>query len=124
MSPSIEVIRAYLEYSGGSPSNHSEDQMHDLRYLRALAIAYLRLVGSPAVIYSTLEKFYGDYRRLNVITPAGAWEVITVDVWVELMLNQRNEPVYGFLFPTLTKRAVVQARREIGEYESSLFTDE
>ena len=121
ISPGIDVVKAYIEYSEGKPSNLIHDQTHDFRYLRALAIAYLRLVGSPSTIYASLEPMYSDYRKLNVLTPAGTWEFITIDMWVEVLLNQVNEPIHGFLFPTLTRRSVIEARKEIGPYVSPLM---
>lgn len=123
ISPQIDVVKAYIEHSSGMPSNHPDDQKHDLRYLRALAVAYLRLVGSAAAIYSNLEPLYSDYRRINVITTAGTYETITMDMWVESLLNQNNEPVQGFLFPALTRRTLVVARKEIDEYVSPLHID-
>ena len=46
-------------------------EQDDFKYLRALGAFYLRLVGSAHDIYSYLEPFYNDYRKLRRRLPDG-----------------------------------------------------
>lgn len=40
-------------------------QNEEYKYVTALGCVYLRLVGTPLEIYTTLEPFYNDYRKLR-----------------------------------------------------------
>lgn len=120
VSPDLDIIRAYITYSSGHVTNDPSEQLHDLRYLRALAIAYIRLVCKPEVVYSLLEPMLADYRKVNVIDPSGKFETITMDEWTEKLLNHHNPPVYGFVFPLLAKRSNVQHQGSLTEYKSPL----
>lgn len=120
VSPDLDIIRAYITYSSGHVTNDPSEQLHDLRYLRALGIAYIRLVCKPEVVYSLLEPMLADYRKVNVIDPSGKFETITMDEWTEKLLNHHNPPVYGFVFPLLAKRSNVQHQGSLTEYKSPL----
>lgn len=36
----------------------------DFKYLRVLGLFYMRLVGKPEDIFTHLERYYGDYRKI------------------------------------------------------------
>jgi pre-mRNA-splicing factor 38A len=38
----------------------------DYKYVNALALFFIRLVGKPKDIYTILEMFYNDYRKLRI----------------------------------------------------------
>lgn len=120
ISPDIDIIRAYIEYSGGDPTEDPEERVHDLRYLRVLAVSYLRLVGRPDIVYSELENLFQDYRKIAVLAPTGAFEVISIDEWVAKLLDHTNQPLFGFVFPTLPRRSVLEARGDIKKYHSTV----
>ncbi len=123
ISPDFEIIQAYIQYSAGKPTNELEEQSHDLRYLRALAIAYIRLVYRPELVYSLLEPLLEDYRKVYAIDPTGKFELIPMDEWVAKLLDHRNDAVYGFMFPLLTKRTNITNRDVLGTYKSAIDRD-
>lgn len=118
--PDLDIIRAYIKYSSGLPTNDVDEQSHDLRYLRALSAAYVRLVCRPDMVYSILEPLLCDYRRIYVVDPAGKFECITMDAWAEKLLDHHNPPVYGFMFPLLAKRTNIRDNDYLGPYMSPL----
>jgi pre-mRNA-splicing factor 38A len=123
ISPDMEIIRAYIEFSSGRPTNDPDEQIHDLRYLRALVIAYIRLVGKPEVVYRELEPLLMDFRKIVVLKPSGEYSTLHMDEWVSLLLDHHNKPVYGFLFPLLTRRSFLVSRGDLAPYKSPLDTE-
>lgn len=77
----------------------------DFKYVRALGLFYLRLTGSPADIYESLEDLYDDSRPLRCwISPS--WSITYMDEWVHSLLH---EPiVLGIALPRLPQRRVLQ----------------
>ena len=116
ISPTIEIVKAYLFHSGGVPANDPAVQRKDLRYVRALAAAYLRMVGNAVAIYTHLEPLLADYRKVLVHTPSGKFERISMDQWIEVLLKSDGEAVYGMIFPQVSKRKDLESRGEIGPY--------
>ena len=53
---------------------------------------YLRLTGTAKEIYSELEPYYSDYRKLRLLTPEG-WSIIHMDEFVDLLLEK--ETIYA-----------------------------
>jgi pre-mRNA-splicing factor 38A len=123
LDPDIDTLMCFLEFSAGRPSNDTLTQRRDLRYLRALTIAYIRLACNPATIYRVLDGLTCDYRNLLLITPSGAFSTIAVDEFIDLLLDPINKPVYGFIFPQLTKRQLLVSRHALHEYKSVLDSE-
>lgn len=123
LEPDIETLTAYLDFSVGNPTNNSDKQKRDLRYFRALTLSYIRLVGKSHVVYRLLESNTSDYRSLVVLEPSGEFSKISVDEYIDLLLHPDNPPVWGFIFPMLTKRATLVSRKDLGEYVSPLGSE-
>jgi len=43
-----------------------------------------------------------------------------MDEWIAQLLSESGDTVWGFHFPHLTKRAVIESKGDIGEYISPL----
>ena len=68
---------------------------------------YLRLTGTPKDIYTELEPYYSDYRKLRVLTPQGS-HIVHMDEFVDSLLN--DEMAIGIALPYLDKRHVLEER--------------
>ena len=68
---------------------------------------YLRLTGTPKDIYTELEPYYNDYRKLRVLTPQGS-HIVHMDEFVDSLLN--DEMAIGIALPYLDKRYVLEER--------------
>lgn len=55
----------------------------DYKYVNALAMFYLRMIGKPIEIYQILEIFYSDYRKLRLRNPDGTYSIIHFDEYAE-----------------------------------------
>lgn len=78
----------------------------DFKYIRALGLMYLRITGSPAEIYSKLEEFYSDFRKLRFREHGGKFVISHVDEFVDLLL--REEQVCSVTMPRLPKRRTLE----------------
>ena len=87
------------------------------RYVTALGMFYLRLVGSPELIYKTLEPYYSDYRKLRLNTPEG-WTIIHMDEYVDELLEK--EMAFNINLPFLTSRKVLELRGDLPPRKSIL----
>ena len=123
LEPDSETLMSFIEYSEGSPANDLEMRKIDLRYLRALTVVYIRLVCKSSAIFSLLEKLLPDYRTLFAVDPSGAFIRLSVDELIEMLLDPENRPVFGFIFPHLVKREVLQRRGEVDMYASELDSE-
>ena len=47
---------------------------------------YLRMTGTSQEIYTELEPFYSDYRKLRLLSPDG-WKIIHMDEYVDMLIN-------------------------------------
>ena len=79
--------------------------------MTALGMFYLRLVGTPELIYKTLEPFYSDYRKLRLNSPEG-WKIIH-------MLLERSM-AFNINLPFLTSRKVLEAQGDLPPRKSVL----
>jgi pre-mRNA-splicing factor 38A len=120
ISPSIDILQSYIDFSNGEPSNNPIRQVSDLRYLRLLAVVHIRLLFRPEAVFSMLEPMLHDYRTIIVLDPLANFQKVTIDGFVEELLSSKGQPVYGFHFPHLTRRSVIQAKGYLGEYRSPL----
>lgn len=105
IQPQKEIIYLYIDQP-------------DFKYLRALGIFYLRLVGRPAEVYKKLESIYTDYRKLRVMDTQRRFSVIHMDELVDNLLHE--EKVFNITLPRLTKRIVLEDNHEIDSYKSEL----
>lgn len=72
----------------------------DYRYIRALGVLYFRLTcQDPVKIYAKLEPLLKDYRRLVVREANGKLEVLHMDEFVDMMLQE--EVWCGITLPRL-----------------------
>ena len=92
----------------------------DFKYLRALAIFYIRLTAGSTVVYKKLEPLYADYRKLSVRTQRG-WDTTTIDGFVDELLFSSDNISCDLTMPFLPKRAHLTATRKLkGDRISSL----
>lgn len=68
---------------------------------------YLRMTGNSKDIYTELEPFYSDYRKLRLLSPEG-WSIIHMDEYVDMLIN--NEMILNIALPHLDKRFVLEKR--------------
>ncbi|KAJ3119203.1 hypothetical protein HK098_005685 [Nowakowskiella sp. JEL0407] len=87
------------------------------KYLRALAAFYLRLTGSAHDIYSYLEPFLYDLRKLRRKLKDGSYDIIHMDEFIDSLLTESR--VCDTILPRLTKRHVLE---EAGELEPRVST--
>lgn len=98
IQPTLPIIDEYI-------------QQADFKYLRVLALFYYRLVGSPAAVYTKLEPYLADRRRLRLRQPSGVFALSHVDTVVDDLLTQ--ERVFGIILPRLPKRTVLEDADEL-----------
>lgn len=82
------------------------------KYVRALGLFYLRLVGSSSEVYAACEKVLTDYRPLVVRHHDGSFSVIHVDELADSLL--RLDICYDVVLPRLVKRDVLEDQGKIG----------
>ena len=78
---------------------------------------YLRLTGTAKEIYSELEPYYSDYRKLRLLTPEG-WSIIHMDEFVDLLLEK--DMALNIALPHLDKRHALVARGDLPPRKSIL----
>lgn len=93
----------------------------DYKYVRALGVYYLRLVGKSIDVYKNLEPIYNDYRKLRYRSPNG-WKVIHVDEFIDDLLKEKI--VCDVTLPPLIPRTVLEERGELEMRKSLLDEDD
>ncbi len=83
----------------------------DFKYMRALAAFYIRLTDSSVGVYTNLEPYYADYRKLCIRTLAG-WDVVPMDMFVQGLLTK--ELFCDTVLPYLPKRPQLEQQRGLG----------
>jgi pre-mRNA-splicing factor 38A len=78
LAPSDEILKEYLEYGG-----------EKFKYLRALALFYVRLTRTAKDVYMTLEPYLEDRRKLRRKGRAGP-SLTFVDVFVDDLLTKER----------------------------------
>lgn len=79
------------------------------KYMTVLGIAYLRLTGSAFQIYSVLEPYYKDYRKVRYLKKNG-WELLTIDQVVHQLLTE--EIFINIVLPRLPpRRLLIESNR-------------
>lgn len=105
IQPQKEIIYLYIDQP-------------DFKYLRALGVLYLRLVGRPAEIYKKLEPILRDYRKLRVSDKNHKFSVIHMDELIDNLL--REERVFDIILPRMTKRIVLEENGDLEPYKSEV----
>ncbi len=123
IQPDLSILKAYLGHSEGKVTNEARSQKRDLRYMRALAAVYVRLMCSPDTVYKLLEPLLSDYRTLNVLTSSSSFERMTLDQLVEKLLDTEAESAFDMVFPFLPKRSKVEERNKIPDFRSVLESE-
>ena len=111
LAPEREII---LEYLGAT----------ELKYLRAVAAMYVRLVFRSVDVYETLEPMLRDYHKLRFRDQSGNFCLSHMDEFVDQLLTE--ERVCDLILPRLTRRDVVEEheglRPRISPLEEALMS--
>ena len=105
LNPKREIIEQYLS----DP---------ELKYLRALALFFVRLTFPPPQIYAVLEQFYSDHHKLRVLTHEGKFDLLYMDEFVDMLLT--DEIVLNLNLGKLVRREILEEKNELRKYVSVL----
>ncbi|RDX45417.1 PRP38-domain-containing protein [Lentinus brumalis] len=105
IQPEKEILLEYL-------------QADEFKYLRALAVMYIRMTFRPVEVYEILEPLLKDYRKLRY-HGMGGYSLTYMDEFVDQLLNE--ERVCDLILPRITKRDVLEDLGEIGPRKSRLL---
>ncbi|PNS16135.1 hypothetical protein CAC42_4536 [Sphaceloma murrayae] len=94
LTPEKEIVDLYLDIGG-----------EEWKYLRALAVMYVRLTGEAKEVYTTLEGYLGDGRKLKRRTREG-FRLSHVDEFVDELLTK--ERVCGVSLWKMPARTVLE----------------
>jgi pre-mRNA-splicing factor 38A len=95
----------------------------DFKYLRALGVFYMRLVGKAVDVYNYLEPLYNDYRKIAYRGLSG-WKLMHMDEFVDALLTE--ETLCDVALPHLPKRmkledlSLLQPRKSVLDMEIDL----
>lgn len=90
LAPSDDILQVYLDYGG-----------EKFKYLRALALFYIRLTRQAKDVYTTLEPYLVDRRKLKRKTRTGT-SLTYMDQFVDDLLVQGR--MFGTTLAGLAKR--------------------
>ncbi|PAV23322.1 pre-mRNA-splicing factor 38A [Pyrrhoderma noxium] len=105
IQPEKEILIEYL-------------QAEEFKYLRALAVMYIRMTFSGAEVYEILEPLMKDYSKLR-LRHMGGYSLTYMDEFVDQLL--REERVCDIILPRLPKREVLEENGDIGPRKSLLL---
>ncbi|EDO07105.1 PRP38 pre-mRNA splicing factor family protein [Babesia bovis T2Bo] len=105
IQPEIEIIQEYI-------------RNEEFKYLRALGIYYMRLVGNAVQIYQNLEPVYADYRKLRFRNNDGSYDIRHMDEFVDDCL--RLSSYLDVDLPILPKRMILEETKQLGPRRSLL----
>ncbi|KAI0928211.1 hypothetical protein AcW1_005526 [Taiwanofungus camphoratus] len=105
IQPEKEILLEYL-------------QADEFKYLRALAIMYIRMTFRAVEVYEVLEPLLKDYRKLRYRGMNG-YSLTYIDEFVDNLLVE--ERVCDIILPRLTRRDVLEDNGEIGPRKSRLL---
>ncbi|CZR62834.1 probable pre-mRNA-splicing factor 38A [Phialocephala subalpina] len=94
LGPSDDILREYLEYGG-----------EKFKYLRALALFYIRLTRQAKDVYRFLEPYFKDYRKLKRRVRTGT-SLTYMDNFVDDLLVK--ERVCGTTLWKMPKREILE----------------
>ncbi|GMK53965.1 hypothetical protein CspeluHIS016_0105510 [Cutaneotrichosporon spelunceum] len=92
----------------------------EFKYLRALAVMYIRLTFRSMEVFEILEPLMKDYRKLRY-RQVGGYTLTTFDEFVDELLTQ--DRVCDIILPRLTQRAVLEETEGLAP-RKSLLEDE
>lgn len=107
LNPEKDIILHYL---------HDEE----FKYLRALMAFYVRLTFSAVEIYTTLEPYLADPRRLRVQT-ANGWTILHMDELIDRLLTESR--VFEMAMPVLLDREKLEDLEDLEPRESTLLAE-
>ncbi|GJE97070.1 pre-mRNA-splicing factor 38 [Phanerochaete sordida] len=105
IQPEKEILLEYL-------------QAEEFKYLRALAVMYIRMTFRAVEVYEILEPLLKDFRKIRYRN-SGGYHLTFMDEFVDQLL--RDERVCDIILPRLTKRDVLEDNGEIGPRKSRLL---
>lgn len=105
INPEKEILYEYL-------NNES------FKYLTAITAFYIRLTFKHTDIYKVLEPLLKDYRKLRVRGGDGRFYIITMDSYIDDLLNK--EEVFGISLPFLKRREILVEEGVLDEYSTFL----
>ncbi|GBE82531.1 Pre-mRNA-splicing factor 38 [Sparassis crispa] len=105
IQPEKEILLEYL-------------QADEFKYLRALAVMYVRMTFRAVEVYEILEPLLKDYRKLRYRN-MGGYSLTHMDEFVDSLLTE--ERVCDIILPRLTKRDTLEDTGEIGPRKSRLL---
>ncbi|EPT05919.1 hypothetical protein FOMPIDRAFT_1033956 [Fomitopsis schrenkii] len=105
LQPQKEILLEYL-------------QADEFKYLRALAIMYIRMTFRSVEVYEILEPLLKDYRKIRYRGMNG-YSLTYIDEFVDNLLVE--ERVCDIILPRLTKRDVLEDNGELGARKSRLL---
>mmetsp|Transcript_53857 Transcript_53857/g.96448 ORF Transcript_53857/g.96448 Transcript_53857/m.96448 type:complete len:388 (-) Transcript_53857:67-1230(-) len=108
IQPDEEVVMEYIKQS-------------ELKYLRALGAAYLRITARYPTVLDTLEPLYADYRKLRYRNMQGKMSIIHMDEFIDWLLKE--ETVCDVTMPQMPRREILEAAEAVQPYQSVLEDD-
>ncbi|KAG8905205.1 hypothetical protein FRB99_000474 [Tulasnella sp. 403] len=105
IQPEKEILVEYL-------------QADEFKYLRALAVMYIRMTFRAVEVFELLEPLLKDYRKLRMRSMAG-YTLTFLDEFVDSLLTQ--ERVCDIILPRLTKRDVLEDTEGLAPRSSALL---
>lgn len=108
IQPEEEVVMEYIKQP-------------ELKYLRALGCAYLRITARYSTIFQTFEPLFADYRKLRYRDMYGKISIIHMDEFVDWLL--REETVCDVTMPQMPKREILEQTGQLQPYQSVLEDD-
>lgn len=92
----------------------------EFKYLRAMAAFYIRLFFKPKDVFSTLEPYLTDYRKLRIRSQAGVM-LTYMDEFLDSLLYQ--ERVCDIQLPRMPNRTVLEDQGVLEPRESALASE-
>lgn len=93
----------------------------DLKYLRVLGAAYLRMTAKAMLVYRTLEPLFADYRKIRWRDMDGKFRIIHVDEFIEKLLH--DDDVFDCSLPAIPKREQLEELQDLEAYVSPLVDE-
>ncbi|UKK01377.2 pre-mRNA processing factor [Theileria orientalis] len=117
-SPFLCLVLKMLQIQPDMEIVHEYIKNEDFKYLRALGVYYMRLVGSAPEVYGTLEPILGDYRKLRFRNTDGSYTIKYMDEFVDECLT--SSTYLDVDFPPLAKRLSLEATKVLPPRRSPL----
>ncbi|CEH15724.1 Predicted PRP38-like splicing factor [Ceraceosorus bombacis] len=105
LQPEKEIVLEYLKAD-------------DLKYLRAVAAMYVRMVFSSVEVYELLEPMLNDYHKLRWRDMDGSYRLTHMDVFIDELLTL--DRVADLILPRLARRDVLEETEGLAPRRSKL----